>query len=234
MKNAITKSLDDPVLEAMQVVPTDRLTVTQPSAPIADLISQALHNRPELAESDIDLVNRQISRSAARNALLPSLSLVGFYGGFRSRRAAKSRLQSRPECFDRAGSLCRRAAKRLQQHRSRLLRRPESEPSYKKSSRPFRWIKHLPQSFLHDFHLTRLGSSRWATAASGLSFCMTSFMPDAASSRSFRASRDTARSSAGIWATTLSPNQRSEGPGATNPRSLPFCHLTPPSPLVKR
>jgi outer membrane protein TolC len=84
MKNAITKSLDDPVLEAMRVIPTDRMQTTQTqaaSAPIADLISQALHNRPELAESDIDLVNRQISRSAARNALLPSLSLVGFYGG---------------------------------------------------------------------------------------------------------------------------------------------------------
>src|SRR4029078_999314 len=38
-------------------------------------------DRPELAESDIDLVNRQISRKAARNALLPSLSLVVFYGG---------------------------------------------------------------------------------------------------------------------------------------------------------
>ncbi len=83
MKNAITKSLDDPVLEAMQVIPTDRLQTVQiqASAPIADLISTALHSRPELAESDIDLVNRQISRSAARNALLPSLSLVGFYGG---------------------------------------------------------------------------------------------------------------------------------------------------------
>ena len=32
-------------------------------------------------ETNIDLVNRQISRRAARNALLPSLSLVGFYGG---------------------------------------------------------------------------------------------------------------------------------------------------------
>jgi outer membrane protein TolC len=29
----------------------------------------------------VDLVNRQISRKAARNALLPSLSLVGYYGG---------------------------------------------------------------------------------------------------------------------------------------------------------
>jgi outer membrane protein TolC len=83
MKNAITKSLDDPVLEAMRVIPTDRMQTlqTQTGAPIADLISAALHSRPELAESDIDLVNRQISRRAARNALLPSLSLVGFYGG---------------------------------------------------------------------------------------------------------------------------------------------------------
>jgi outer membrane protein TolC len=83
MKNAVTKSLDDPVLEAMKVIPTDRMQTveTLPSAPIADLISAALHSRPELAESDIDLVNRQISRRAARNALLPSLSLVGFYSG---------------------------------------------------------------------------------------------------------------------------------------------------------
>jgi len=83
MKNAITKSLDDPVLEAMPVVPTDRLEALQPQAsqPIQDLISVALHGRPELAESDVDLVNRQISRRAARNALLPSLSLVGFYSG---------------------------------------------------------------------------------------------------------------------------------------------------------
>jgi outer membrane protein TolC len=45
------------------------------------LIAQALQERPELAESDIDLVNRQISRKAASNALLPSVALVGFYGG---------------------------------------------------------------------------------------------------------------------------------------------------------
>ena len=83
MKNAITKSLDDPVLEAMPVVPTDQLEATaiQVVQPIQELISQAQNNRPELAESDIDLVNRQISRKAARNALLPSLSLVGFYSG---------------------------------------------------------------------------------------------------------------------------------------------------------
>ncbi|HUA14568.1 MAG TPA: TolC family protein [Verrucomicrobiae bacterium] len=84
MKNALTRSLDDPVLESVAVVPTDRLQSELPpltTQPVQELINEALHDRPELAESDIDLINRQISRKAARNALLPSLSLVGFYGG---------------------------------------------------------------------------------------------------------------------------------------------------------
>jgi outer membrane protein TolC len=84
MKNALTKSLDDPVLESVSVVPTDTLQSAQILAlgeNVQDLIQQALHDRPELSESDVDLVNRQISRKAARNALLPSLSLVAFYGG---------------------------------------------------------------------------------------------------------------------------------------------------------
>ena len=82
-KNALTRSLDDPTLEAVAVVPTDRLQSAQtpPAQPVQDLIVQALRDRPELNESDIDLVNRQISRQAAKNALLPSLALVGFYGG---------------------------------------------------------------------------------------------------------------------------------------------------------
>lgn len=83
MKNAITKSLDDPILEAMPVVPTDESQTTAPpeNRPIQDLIAAALQDRPELAESNVDLVNRQISRNAARNALLPSLALIAFYGG---------------------------------------------------------------------------------------------------------------------------------------------------------
>jgi outer membrane protein TolC len=83
-ENAITERLDDPVLESMPVIPTDDQTQSvtiQTAQPLQDLILEAQRNRPELAESDIDLVNRQISRRAARNALLPSLSLVGFYSG---------------------------------------------------------------------------------------------------------------------------------------------------------
>jgi outer membrane protein TolC len=83
MKNALTKSLDDPVLESVAVVPTDRAQTVAPpeNQSVQDLITQALHDRPELLESDIDLLNRQISSKAARNALLPSLSVVGFYSG---------------------------------------------------------------------------------------------------------------------------------------------------------
>src|SRR5256714_5157195 len=85
MKNALTRSLDDPVLESVPVLPTDRLDSSQAPAvsnrPVQELIQQALQDRPELTESDVDLVNRQISRKAAKNALLPSLSLLAFYGG---------------------------------------------------------------------------------------------------------------------------------------------------------
>ena len=82
MKNALTKTLDDPVLEAMPVIPTDRSqNVEGTTADLEALIDQAIHTRSELAETDIDLVNRQISRKAARNALLPSLSLVASYSG---------------------------------------------------------------------------------------------------------------------------------------------------------
>ena len=49
--------------------------------PLEELIAVALQDRPELSESQIDLQNRQISRKAAKNALLPTLALVGFYGG---------------------------------------------------------------------------------------------------------------------------------------------------------
>ena len=83
MKNALTKSLDDPLLQSTPVVPTDTLQPNQApqTSDVQDLIKDALQDRPELKETDIDLINREISRRSAKNALLPTLSLVGFYGG---------------------------------------------------------------------------------------------------------------------------------------------------------
>jgi outer membrane protein TolC len=82
IKNALTKNLDDPILEAMPVGPTDHtgtLEITQ--GPTEDMIARALRDRIELGESDLDIDNRRISQIAARNAVLPSVSLTAFYGG---------------------------------------------------------------------------------------------------------------------------------------------------------
>ncbi len=83
MKNALTKNLDDPILEAMPVRPTDHSgsmdVATQGQT--EDMIARALSDRIELRESDLDLDSRRISRDAARNAVLPSVALTGFYGG---------------------------------------------------------------------------------------------------------------------------------------------------------
>ena len=44
-------------------------------------LSRALDKRPEMHQAVVDLKNREITKKAARNALLPTLDLVGFYGG---------------------------------------------------------------------------------------------------------------------------------------------------------
>jgi len=79
MKNALTKNLDDPILEAMLVRPTDQSSMTDaatPQGPTEDMIARGLRDRLELGESDIDLENRRLSRDAARNA-----ALTAYYGG---------------------------------------------------------------------------------------------------------------------------------------------------------
>ncbi|MCU1225252.1 MAG: outer rane efflux protein [Edaphobacter sp.] len=84
IKNALTKNLDDPILEAMPVRPTDHSAMDSTQATSGsteDSIALALRGRLELSESDIDLENRRISRDAARNALLPTLALTAYYGG---------------------------------------------------------------------------------------------------------------------------------------------------------
>ncbi|NYF49652.1 outer membrane protein TolC [Edaphobacter lichenicola] len=83
IKNALTKNLDDPILEAMPVRPTDQSAMTDatPQGPTEDMTAHALKDRLELGESDIDLENRRLSRDAARNALLPTVALTAYYGG---------------------------------------------------------------------------------------------------------------------------------------------------------
>lgn len=87
MKNAITRSLDDPILQEMPVVPVDHIGTQagkQDQAalpPTQDMITDALKSRTELQESSLVLQNSELSRKTARNALLPSLSLYALYTG---------------------------------------------------------------------------------------------------------------------------------------------------------
>jgi outer membrane protein len=83
IKNALSRTLVDRVLADAEVIPTDTMSVpeNEPLVPTQDLVDQALSHRAELAESRIDLTNRDINSRSAKNALLPTLSLFAYYGG---------------------------------------------------------------------------------------------------------------------------------------------------------
>ena len=83
MKNALSRSIDDPVLAEADVIPTSTMQIPQEEAaiPTTDLINQALGIRAELVESRIDLNSRDLSSKAVRNALLPTLDAFAYYGG---------------------------------------------------------------------------------------------------------------------------------------------------------
>jgi len=83
MKNALSRSIEDPTLAEADVIPTSTMLVPQqePVTPIQDMINDALHHRAELVESRIDLNSRQINNKAVRNAMLPTLQAFAYYGG---------------------------------------------------------------------------------------------------------------------------------------------------------
>lgn len=83
MKNALSRNLHDPVLADAEVIPTStmKLPEQEPVIPTEDLVNDALSHRPELAESRIDLQNREINNKAVRNAQLPTLDAFAYYGG---------------------------------------------------------------------------------------------------------------------------------------------------------
>lgn len=83
MKNALSRTLHDPTLADAEVIPisTMQLPEQEPVIPTEDLVNDALGHRAELAESRIDLANREINNKAVRNAQMPSLDLFAYYGG---------------------------------------------------------------------------------------------------------------------------------------------------------
>lgn len=83
MKNALSRTLHDPVLANAEVIPTSTFEIPENEqvAPTEDLVNEALHHRPELVEARIQLNSQELSNKAVRSALLPTLDLFAYYGG---------------------------------------------------------------------------------------------------------------------------------------------------------
>ncbi|MGC1373652.1 MAG: TolC family protein, partial [Candidatus Sulfotelmatobacter sp.] len=83
MKNAVSRSIEDPSFAEAEVIPTSAMLIPQQETviPTQDLINQALDHRAELVESRIDLNSRNLSAKAVRNALLPTLNAFAYYSG---------------------------------------------------------------------------------------------------------------------------------------------------------
>jgi len=83
MKNALSRSMEDPVLAEADVIPTSVIQIPkdEPVIPIQDMINDALKHRAELVQSRIDLNTRDLNNKAIRNSMLPTLQAFAYYGG---------------------------------------------------------------------------------------------------------------------------------------------------------
>ena len=83
MKNALSRTLHDPMLAGADVIPTSTMEVPENEQiqPTEDLVNEALRHRAELVESRIQLHSQEVSNEALRSALLPTLDAFAYYGG---------------------------------------------------------------------------------------------------------------------------------------------------------
>ncbi len=83
IKNALTKTIDDPALAEMPVIPLDLMGTPDPNAtqPIDQLIAEAEKNRPDVSEDQIAMQIAQNNLKTIKNELLPKLSLYGQFIG---------------------------------------------------------------------------------------------------------------------------------------------------------
>ena len=80
LKNALSRTgVASPSVAEARIIPTDSLSIpdVEPVTPIQDLVSTALANRPEIAQTDINIENTKIQLQGTKSQLRPSLDLVG-------------------------------------------------------------------------------------------------------------------------------------------------------------
>jgi outer membrane protein TolC len=79
LKSALSRNgLASPAIADAHVVPTDPIVIPDVEAirPMQDLIADALDNRPELAQSRIQIDNAKIALTGTRNLMLPQLNAI--------------------------------------------------------------------------------------------------------------------------------------------------------------
>jgi outer membrane protein len=83
MKNALSRTLHDPMLAKADVIPTSTMEVPENEQiqPTEDLVNEALHHRAELVEGRIQLNSQEQSNKALRSSMLPTLDAFAYYGG---------------------------------------------------------------------------------------------------------------------------------------------------------
>jgi outer membrane protein TolC len=84
IKQAIARNLNDATLSAAPVIPTDRVSleaIPEESEPVEALVQEAFQRRPELEEAALTVKNDEITLKGARNALLPTLDVYGYWQG---------------------------------------------------------------------------------------------------------------------------------------------------------
>jgi len=83
MKQAIARDLDDPILADAPVILTDRVDLAampEETTPVKSLVNQAEADSPAVEQAVLTLKNDSLTLKAAKNALLPTVDVFGFYG----------------------------------------------------------------------------------------------------------------------------------------------------------
>ena len=84
IKQAIARNLNDPALATAPVIPTDRVSlepIPEENQQLEDLVQTAFQQRPELEQAILTLRNDEITLKGARNGLLPTFDVYGYYEG---------------------------------------------------------------------------------------------------------------------------------------------------------
>lgn len=81
LKNVLSRNWgDEPMLHDARIIPTDTLSLDPlPAQTSAELVNQALANRPDYQASKIQLQNTEINLKGTKNELLPELDLTAGY-----------------------------------------------------------------------------------------------------------------------------------------------------------